>query len=204
MLGFAIVDAQPSANATAVWLTSRLEGSRVGHTNAVVIQRDERRHESKVWNLTADRAVVLTTGTAPPIPFAHSITLELFETLLDEAAAYQERITEAVAAYAKRTKNKNLTAPNFVNRRPQLNRDDRDEPSYRALAAANYVRDSWTAWLATDEQRVRRTMNPRTGKPPWIMADDLGDPTLADFPPGFGQLVRPEPLVKPDWWVAAS
>lgn len=204
MLGFAIVDAQPLANATAVWLTCRLEGSQVSHTNAVVIQHDEQRHDSKVWDLIADRAVVLTTGAVPPIPFAHSITLEVFDTLLDETVANQERITDAVAAYAKRTKNKNLIAPTFAGYRPQLKLDDRDEPGYRALAAANYVRDAWTAWLATDEQRVRRTMNPRTGKPPWIMPDDLGDPTLADFPPEFGQLVRPEPLVKPDWWVAAS
>lgn len=48
MLGFAIVDRQPTADATAVWLTSRIEesrdrrkdndelkGVRVNHTNAV-------------------------------------------------------------------------------------------------------------------------------------------------------------------------
>jgi hypothetical protein len=64
---------------------------------------------------------------------------------------------------------------------------------------ANYVRDAWEAWLATDEQRVRRTINPRTGKPPWIMPEEMGSTAPADFPPEFGQLVLSEPLVKPDW-----
>jgi hypothetical protein len=70
---------------------------------------------------------------------------------------------------------------------------------YRALNAANYVRDAWSAWLLTDEQRMRRTINPRTGTTPWIMPDELGSPTLAEFPPEFTQLVKPEPLAKPKW-----
>jgi hypothetical protein len=63
-LGSRSVDRQPIANATAVWLTSHIEGSRVNHTNAVVIRHDDERHDAKVWALTAERAVVLTNGTA--------------------------------------------------------------------------------------------------------------------------------------------
>ena len=198
MLGFAIVDRQPTADATAVWLTCR-EGDRVNHTNAVVILHNDERHDAKVWNLTADRAVVLTNGTTPPIPFKYTHSVGAFDSLLDEAFAYQQRITDAVADYAARTKNRNLVMPDFPSTRPEHKIDDRDEPEYRALSAANYVRDAWSAWLATDEQRVRRTVNPRTGTTPWIMPDELGSPTLADFPPEFGQLVKPEPLVKPEW-----
>jgi hypothetical protein len=199
MLGFAIVDMQPTAKATAVWLTCHLDGSRVNHTNAVVIPHDDDRHDLKVWNLTADRAVVLTDGTAAPIMFKHSLAVDAFDGLLDETSVYQRRIIDAVADYAKRSKNKNLVAPAFVTNRAELKPDGRDEPAYRALSAANYVRDAWAAWLATDEQRVRRTINPRTGEPPWIMPEDMGSTTVADFPPEFGQLVVPEPLVKPDW-----
>jgi hypothetical protein len=199
MLGFAIVDNQPSAERTAVWLTSHLGGSRVSHTNAVVIRHDDERHDTKIWNLTADRAIVLTSGSTPPIPFAHNITLELFDRLLDETIAYQQHIVGAVTEFAKRTKNKNFSGLAFSPIRPVFKPDDRDEPQYRALSAANYVRDAWTAWLATDEQRVRRTVNPRTGKPPWMMPDELGRPTLAEFPPELGGIVRPEPTVKPKW-----
>jgi hypothetical protein len=199
MLGFAIVDSQPEAEATAVWLTCRLGGSQVNHTNAVVISHDDDQHDVKVWNLTADRAVVLTDGTTPPIKFKHRLTVGSVTGLIDETSALQHRIVEAVADYAKRTKNKNLVAPVFARTRAELKPDDRGEAAYRALSAANYVRDAWAAWLATEEQRVRRAINPRTGKPPGVMPEDLGGTELADFPSEFGKLVVPEPLVKPDW-----
>jgi hypothetical protein len=193
MLGFAIVDRQPTANATAVWLTCRIEGSQVNHTNAVVIPRGDERHDAKVWNLTADRAVVLTNGSTPPLPFVYALRVDAFDGLLDETSRHQQIIADAIAGYAARTKNRNLTMPEF-SAAPQLKIDSRDEPAYRALSVANYVAAVWSAWLATDEQRVRRTINPRTGTPPWIMPESLGNPTLMEFPPKFGQLVKPEPV----------
>lgn len=199
MLGFAIVDRQPKAKATAVWLTCHLDGSRVNHTNAVVIAHDDDRHDIKVWNLVADRAVVLTIGSTPPIMFQHTLSVEAFANLVEETSTFQRRIIEAVADFAKRTKNKTLVAPAFLGNRIELKPDDRDEPAYRALSGANYVRDAWSAWLATEEQRVRRSVNPRTGEPPWIMPEEIGGTALAEFPPAFGQLVQPEPVAKPDW-----
>ena len=80
--------------------------------------------------------------------------------------------------------------------RPTLKIDARDQPEYRALSVANYVAAVWSAWLATDEQRVRRAINPRTGTTPWIMPEALGSPELAEFPPEFGQLVQPEPVTR--------
>ena len=189
MLGFAIVDNQPAANATAVWLTCHLDGSQVSHTNAVVIMHDDERHDAKVRALTRDRAVVLTNGTKPPIPFDHALNVEAFDGLIDETSAHQRLIADAVAAYAARTKSPNLVMPEFSSA-PNFTIDDRDEPAYRALSVANYVAQVWSAWLATEMQRVRRTTDPRTGKTPWIMPDALGSPLLADFPPKFGHLVQ--------------
>lgn len=194
MLGFAIVDSQPSANETAVWLTCR-DGSRVGHTNAVVIAHDDERHDDKVWNLTADRAVILTSDTTPPIPFQHTLGVDVFDGLVDATSAHQESIAAAVADYAARTKNRNLVIPTFSNA-PQLKVDSRDDPAYRALSVANYIAGVWAAWLGADEQRVRRSTDPRTGKSPWVMPEALGSPVLAEFPAEFAQLVRPEPVVK--------
>ena len=193
MLGFAIVDRQPKAGATAVWLTGR-EGSRVGHTNAVVIAHDDERYDYKVWALTADRAVVLTDGTEPPKTFEHALDIAAFDGFIDETAARQELIVEIVTEYAKRTKNSNLVIPEFGSARPTLKTDDRDEPQYRALAVANYIAAVWSAWLDTDEQRARRTAHPRTGKSPWIMPEPLGSPELVEFAPEFGKLVQPEAL----------
>lgn len=193
MLGFAVVDRQPTADATAVWLSGR-ESSHVSHTNAVVIPNDDERYAVKVWNLTADRAVVLTNGTTPSRPFDHALGINTFDGFLDETAAHQQVIENAVAEYAARTKNKNLVTPEFARRRPTLIVDPRDEPAFRALALANYIGAVWSPWLATDEQRVRRAINPRTGTTPWIMPAALGSPELAEFPPEFAKLVQPEPL----------
>lgn len=88
--------------------------------------------------------------------------------------------------------------PEF-SRPPAFKADSRDKPEFRALAVANYVAAVWSSWLATDEQRVRRTAEPRTGKRPWIMPEELGSPVLAAFPSEFASLVTPEPLVKPAW-----
>ncbi|WP_445159828.1 hypothetical protein ACTXG5_16505 [Mycobacterium sp. Dal123C01] len=197
MLGFAIVDRQPKANATAVWLTTRVEGSlQVNHTNAAVVQHDDERHDAKVWALTADRVVVLTQGTTPPISFAHALGIEAFDGLLDETAARQQLIADAVTAYAQKTRSRNLVIPNFSTDRPKLTIDERDEPQFRALSVANYVAKVWRAWITTDEQRVRRTINPRTKKPPWIMPEELGDPAVAEFPPVFAELAKPEPTTR--------
>ena len=193
MLGFAIVDRQPKASATAVWLTGR-EGSRVSHTNAVVIAHDDERYDYKIWALTSDRAVILTNGTEPPKPFEHALDIAAFDGFIDETAARQELIVEIVTEYAERTKNSNLVIPEFGSARPTLKSDARDEPQYRALAVANYVAAVWSAWLDTDEQRSRRTAHPRTGKSPWIMPEPLGSPELTEFAPEFGKLVQPEAL----------
>lgn len=195
MLGFAIVDRQPAENVTAVWLTCRLEGSRVNHTNAVVISHDDERYDEKIWALTADRAVVLTEGTTPPRAFAHHLTIDAFSALVEETALYQQRISDAITDYAARRKNKTLVVPEF-GKPPTFKLDDRDEPAYRALSVANYVAAVWSAWLSTDEQRARRTINPKTSKPPWIMPEALGDPEIADFPSKFAQFVQPEPLTR--------
>lgn len=194
MLGFAIVDRQPTTNATAVWLTCHIEGSRVNHTNAVVVGHDDQRHDAKVRALTTDRAVILTDGTTPPLPFLHPLGVEAFDTLIKETCVHQRLIADAVADYAKRTHNRNLVTPDFSTIVPTLTVDDRDKPAYRALSVANYVARIWEAWLSTDEQRVRRTINPRTKNPPWIMPKELGDPVLVVFPPNFAELARPEPM----------
>ncbi len=194
MLGFAVVDRQTKARTTAIWLTSR-EGSRVIHTNAVVLAHDDERYDDKVWALTADRAVVLTSGSTPPREFEHALGVDVFDGFIEEIAARQQLIEDTVAAYAAKTKNKNLVIPEFPRTRPKLAKlSARDQPEHRALAVANYISAVWSAWLATDEQRVRRAINPRTGTTPWIMPEELGSAELAEFPPDFGQLVKPEAL----------
>lgn len=186
------MDRQPKASATAVWLIGR-QGSRVTNTNAVVLSHRDKRYGDKVWALTADRAVVLTSGTTPPREIEHALNVEVFDGFIDETAFRQQLIEDAVAAYAAQTKNKNLVVPEFPRARPTIAEvEPAGQPQHRALSVANYVAAVWSAWLATEEQRVRRTINPRTGKVPWIMPEELGNPELAEFAPEFAQLVTPE------------
>ncbi len=191
MLGFAIIDRQPAADATAVWVTSRTE-TFVRNTNAVVIAHDDPDYDTKVRSLTADRCVVLTHGTEPMPHFANAVQIDVFDELLELTAAHQARIRQAIADYSLRNRAK-LVAPQFPPV-PELATASSDEPRIRALTAADYVGAVWTAWLYTEEQRVRRTAAPKTGESPWIMPHDLNNPTVAVLPREFADRVKPEAL----------
>jgi hypothetical protein len=159
----------------------------------VVIAHDDERHDAKVRALTVDRVVVLTDGTTPPVEFVQALDVRELGCLIDETAAHQQRISQAIADYKARTRNKNLITPNFP-AEPKLGAPKHDEPASRALAVADYVASAWMAWLVSDEQRVRRTTDPRTGATPWIMPEELGDPDLSAFPPEFAGRAKPEPF----------
>lgn len=206
MLGFAIIDRQPSATETAVWLTSRVANAAANHTNAVVITHDDPDYIKKVRSLTADRVVVLTANTEASLEFTHPVGLDVFDTLIAEALAHQARIDEAVE-FARthkldpeleivKIRKRNLTDPTYPRSAPVLAAPDPDDAAHRALVAANYVARCWEYWLKTDEQRVFRTVNAKTGQPPGLMPPGLDDRTLTEFPPGFADVVRPEPLVR--------
>lgn len=192
MLGFATVDRQPSADVTAVWLTTPLTPTLVRNTNAVVIRHDDPDHDKKVWALTADRSVVLTENTEPPIPFTYGNPAGVFNELIEQTAAHQERICAAVEDYSRRNRAK-LVVPTFMPV-PVLSPPKEDKPQYRALAVADFVGRAWAAWLFTEEQRHRRTVAPKTGATPWIMPEELNSPTIAVFPAEFVDRVKPEPL----------
>lgn len=193
MLGFAIVDRQPTATATAVWLTTHVGGTTVQHTNAVVLDHDDVRFGEKLHALTADRIVVLTAGSGADELFEYPVTADFLEGLIVETAAQQLLIEKAIIDYMSRTKNKNLVIPDFPSP-PTLHAGTQTEPELRALEVANYVAAVWSCWLVAEEQRVRRTSEPRTGKSPWIMPEELSAPEIEPFPKAFSAGVNPEPL----------
>lgn len=193
MLGFAVVDRQPAAEQTAVWLTTQVGGTTVQHTNAVVLDHDDEKYEKKVHALTAGRVVVLTKGTRSGRLFRNAVGVGALDDLVSETATRRELVEKAITKYAAKTKNKNLVVPDYPSP-PKPPAEQPDEPQLRSLACANYVAAVWSGWLLTEEQRLRRTTDPRTGKAPWIMPKDLADPERAEFPPAFAKRVEPEPL----------
>jgi hypothetical protein len=199
MQGFAVIDNRPESDSVAVWVTSHTAPQQASNSNAVTIDRhgdpDALR---KVRSLTRSHAVLLTDGsTLDTLPVeGEPLTVADVEALVVETAEQQTLILEAVAAYARRTRNRSLVPPVFP--MPPDPRDFNpawDDATQRAFQTANYLAHAWTAWLATDEQRRRRSIQPRTDKTPWMMPEDMSSPQIAKFPPRFTALVQPQALV---------
>ncbi|MEZ5130334.1 MAG: hypothetical protein R2763_01210 [Mycobacterium sp.] len=159
----------------------------------MVIGTDDDEYGNKIYALTAGRIVVLTEGSAADDLFEHALGVSRFDDLIAETTARQLLIEKAITEYMVRTKNKNLVIPNFP-APPMLSGETPAEPQFRALAVANYVAALWSRWLFTEEQRLRRTTDPRTGRSPWIMPEELASPEVLEFPPRFAEVVQPEPL----------
>lgn len=199
MRGFATIDARPGSNEVAVWITNRTEELRASHVNAVIIDRtNDPNAEGKLYSLTRVTALVLTDGSDPEaVPLdCPPLWLTDFDSLNAETAKRQTEISAAMEAYRVRTKNRSLVEPTL----PDVPDRQRFVPSEdtargRVFAAANYIASAWSAWLLTDEQRRRRTMNPRTSETPWIMPESLNGPTVETFPPDFADRLRVHPLV---------
>lgn len=199
MRGFATIDNQPGSELVAVWITALVERQRAGHTNAVCVDKvSDPDAPRKLRSLTRGYAVLLTEGsTLDALPIeGKPLSVADIEALVSETEDHQDRITAAVAEHAAKTRNKSLVPPVFSpSPMPADFGVDEETATSRALKTANYAARAWTGWLATDEQRRRRTIQPRTDKTPWIMPEDLNDPTVAVFPPGFATHIHSQPLV---------
>src|SRR5262245_48649589 len=198
-LGIATIDRQPYSCTIAVWLTTRSMPLEARHTNAVVIDLvNDPLATKKVRSLTRCYVVLATEGSSldgMPID-GKPMTVADMAGLLAEAEAQQVRILAAVDEFKQGTRSRNLVEPTFP---VSPNVEDfvpaEDTASSRALATANYLRRVWTVWLKTDEQRRRRTVQPKTGKTPWIMPAALNGSIVPDFPAEFARRLRVQPLV---------
>lgn len=199
MRGIAVIDRQPGASTIAVWVVSRGLGVEVSNVNAVVIDTEaDPDATSKVHSLTRCCAVLVTDGsTLDGLPIdGEPLRVADLNAMLSETAEHQARITDAVRAYKRDTGSANLTEPNFA---PQSSQDQftpsDDSPAQRSFALANFAGRVWASWLKTDEERRRRTVQPKTNITPWIMPLDMNGQTTPDFPPRFTSRVIEQPLV---------
>lgn len=198
MRGITTIDRQPGSDTTAIWVTSR-RNLTADHMNAVVIDssRDPDSTE-KVRSLTRCSVVLATEGTVlddMPIDGDPLMTSDL-SALLKETEDTQQAILDAISTHKRKTRSSSLLSPTFP-ASPVLDgfRPETDDASARAFATANYVRAVWTIWLSTDEERRRRTTQPRTGASPWIMPDSMNGPIVPDFPPRFASRLIEQALV---------
>lgn len=174
MLGFATVDNGGSTGVTVVWLTSRVQPNRAEHTNAVTLYAADEDCENKFQALVADRLLVLTQGSIAPEWLPSAKTVEAIDGWVEYTAARQDQICAAIAM-----RSTNLVQPTFPTR-PSM--DDINisvelaDQVKRTLITATYVARTWTAWLETEQQRLKRTVDPKTGATPWIMPANLSGP----------------------------
>jgi hypothetical protein len=197
MRGFAVIENEADG-IVVVWQTSQVEPQRAVHTNAVRIDhREDPEVDRKLRSLTRGRIVLLTEGSdraglpveVPPLK-ADDIALMVRET-----EDRQAQILEAVRGYGKRSRT-NVIRPNFAaSPKPEDFIRHRKSPVEHTLQTANYLAAAWSAWLVTEEERRRRTVQPRTGKTPWMMPEELNDPAIAILPPRFADRASTETTV---------
>lgn len=198
MRGVTTIDRQPGGDTIAIWVTGRTD-MQAGHTNAVTIDvsADPKAME-KVRSLSRCSAVLLTDGSTVeglPIEGAPLTSADL-DLLLQEIAQHRAAITEAVREYKRTSRSKALTEPEFrALPTPADFTPQEDAAKWRAFALANLLQKTWTEWLRSDDERRRRTVQPKTGKTPWVMPEDMNAPSVPDFPAKFAERIHEQALV---------
>ena len=196
MLGFAALDHQPGGP-VAVWLVSRTDSAEASSTNAVVVDPDDPEAVRKVHGLTRDRVVVLTPGsTAEGFPLVGAHQVDLLTHFTDATRAHQEAIVAAIRAHAATRKGQKLVEPTFP-ASPEPPEAWPESPEQCALQLARWLGRAWTIWLVSDGERLCRTVQPRTGRSPWIMPAELNQPELLPLPPAMLDTLLVQPLTPP-------
>lgn len=200
MRGLAIIDRLPGSYELSIWLTSRSPRAQteVVNVNATTIdlKRDPDAKEI-VRSMTRCRAVLVTDATelkGLPIE-GDPVRVSDLVDLLAEVVAWQVQIVAAVRDYSDRVSTTLVEPvfsppPLFANFVP-----DEDTSTRRAFVLAECLRTIWKSWLRTEAERIKRTIQPRTGRTPWIMPADMNGQEMPDFPPGFAARLNEQPLV---------
>lgn len=178
LLGFAVVDAHPDCEEIAVWLVSLIPGNHVAKTNAVLVEdrHGGGRRDDQLRALTRDRIVVETPGSGPlpefiDQPSSWGLVLR-FGQIVQQ---HQDAIIRSVDDFARQAKNRKLARPDF-SALPDLDSFVPGKSAVlRALETAVVLEAVWRCWIESEDERVRRTVNPRTGKTPWMMPHELND-----------------------------
>lgn len=160
MLGFATVDLSARDNTLTVWLTSADGTVRAGHTNAVTFDLDDDATPRRALGMVCDRYVIMTDRTPREHPILISWGVEPSDLamLAKETTAAQATVLTAFSEYRTRPGKSDLIEPNLPPVAPPVNQAELESgpPQKVTLAVANQVKRTWTAWLTTEGERVKR------------------------------------------------
>ena len=159
MLGFATVDLSPRDDSLTVWLTSVGMDIAVAHTNAIRFDLADDTAFRRAWSMTCDRYVI-----RGPQPANHAVLAQWGVTPCDlamlakQTIAIQEAVMAAFTEYAAKPGKADLMEPTLPPVPSPLDQTalEAGSPQQLTLAVANQVMRTWTAWLATERERVKR------------------------------------------------
>jgi hypothetical protein len=159
VLGFATVDLSTQDDTLTVWLTS-VDGTHVDHTNAVVFNLTDDTTPRRALGMVLDRYVVLTERTPRTHPIFIGWEVEPCDLamLAEQITAAQVTIMAAFEEYRAQPGKANLLGPNLPPVPAAFDQAamETGPPEQLTLAVANQVMRTWTAWLATEGERVKR------------------------------------------------
>ena len=160
MLGFATVDLSTRDNTLTVWLTSVQGAGGAGHTNAVTFDLDDDTTPRRALAMVCDRYVVLTDRTPREHPLLMGWGVEPSDLamLVKQITAAQATVLAAFSEYRARPGKSYLSEPNLPPVPAPLDQTalEAGAPQQLTLALANQVMRTWTAWLTTEGERVKR------------------------------------------------
>lgn len=183
-LGFAVADYAASNGTVMLWLVSRTSTAEATNTNAVVVNLEtDPNAETKIASLLHNRVVVFTGEDHFPLPVSvrTSVYTDLLRVWRECCSELDDSILKAIDAYVDQNPNAKLVRPELSPPDIHNNLDSLDQVQ-RALTVANNLRKVWTHWLSLEQERSRRTIQPKTGASPWIMPVDLSDPNISEVP----------------------
>ena len=159
MLGFATVDLSLHDNTLTVWLTS-VEGTDAGHTNAVTFSLGDDAAPRRALGMICDRYVVLTDRTPREHPLFIGWGAEPCDLgmLAKQTTAAQATITAAFEEHRSKPGKADLIEPVLPPVPAPIDQAalEAGTPQQLTVALANQVMRAWTAWLATEGERVKR------------------------------------------------
>ena len=163
MLGLALLDVSEAHGTVTVWLTSRIGTAVAGHTNAVVFDAAGL-DWLRVEGMLADRYVFLTKRTEAAEGPIRSLGLDACDAVgfANEVEETQQKLFEIFEQYRKQPGKQDLVEPSWSMVPPPKDAGGHLEglPNEVALAAADFTRKTWTAWLSTERERVKRSYMP--------------------------------------------
>jgi hypothetical protein len=191
VLGFATVDLSSRDDILTVWLTSEEKATRAGHTNAVTFSLSDDTTPRRALSMICDRYVVLTDRTPREHPLIVGWGAEPCDLamLARQTTAAQAAIMTAFEEHRSEPGKADLIEPvlppvpqPFDQAAVEANTAQR-----LTLAVANQVMRTWTAWLTTEGERVKRWAYMPGGhkgeKPSLLPAEFIKHNTIAQMVP---------------------